>query len=140
MDMQMKMKMKMKMKIKRLFSILFLCCPLLFTTNVMFGQRAGADVQMRMLETDQTLPAGLWRIRLNGDTWTLERNTAAVGNFSTFTTPLSINNSGNLTFSTAFGTSIDLGTTTLLASRAITVDTGGGFDINMGTAAGDDFS
>ncbi|MFA6251396.1 MAG: hypothetical protein WC603_02100 [Candidatus Paceibacterota bacterium] len=40
----------------------------------------------------------------------------------------------------ASGTSIDLGTTTLLGSRALTVDTGGVFNINMGTAAGDDFT
>ena len=40
----------------------------------------------------------------------------------------------------ATGTSLDLGGTTLLASRQITVDTGGGLDINMGTASGDDFS
>ena len=39
----------------------------------------------------------------------------------------------------AFG-SLDLGSTTLLASRALTIDTGGVFDINLGTAAGDDFT
>ncbi len=36
--------------------------------------------------------------------------------------------------------SIDLGLTTLLASRSLTVDTGGVFDINLGTASGDDFT
>lgn len=40
----------------------------------------------------------------------------------------------------ATGTSVDMGGTTLYASRAITVDTGGGFDIGLGTAAGDDFT
>jgi len=40
----------------------------------------------------------------------------------------------------ATGTSLDLGGTTLLASRALTIDTGGVFDINLGTAAGDDFT
>ena len=40
----------------------------------------------------------------------------------------------------ATGTSLDLGGTTLFASRQITVDTGGGFDINMGAASGDDFT
>src|SRR3989344_4612377 len=40
----------------------------------------------------------------------------------------------------ATGTSLDLGGTTLLASRALTVDTGGVFDINLGTASGDDFT
>lgn len=37
-------------------------------------------------------------------------------------------------------TSIDLGGTTLLASRSLTIDTGGVFDINLGTASGDDFT
>ena len=40
----------------------------------------------------------------------------------------------------ATGTSLDLGTTTLYASRAITVDTGGVFNIDIGSAAGDDFT
>lgn len=40
----------------------------------------------------------------------------------------------------ATGTSIDLGTTTLLGSRSITVDTGGVFNIDIGSAAGDDFT
>jgi len=40
----------------------------------------------------------------------------------------------------ATGISLDLGGTTLFASRQITVDTGGGLDINMGTAADDDFT
>ena len=39
----------------------------------------------------------------------------------------------------ATGTSLDVGTTTLLASRALTVDTGGAFNVNLGGAAGDDF-
>jgi hypothetical protein len=40
----------------------------------------------------------------------------------------------------ATGTSLDLGATTLIGSRALTIDTGGVFDINMGTASGDDFT
>ncbi len=40
----------------------------------------------------------------------------------------------------ATGTSLDLGTTTLYASRAITVDTGGVLNIDIGSAAGDDFT
>ena len=37
-------------------------------------------------------------------------------------------------------TSIDIGGTSLFGSRSLTVDTGGGFDINMGIASGDDFT
>ena len=40
----------------------------------------------------------------------------------------------------ATGTSLDLGGTTLLGSRSLTIDTGGVFNINMGTASGDDFT
>ncbi len=40
----------------------------------------------------------------------------------------------------ATGTSLDLGGTTLLASRALTVDTGGVFNIVLAGAAGDDFT
>lgn len=39
-------------------------------------------------ETDQTLPAGLWRLRLDADQLTLEKNTAASGDFSTADVPL----------------------------------------------------
>ncbi|KKP46289.1 MAG: Complement C1q protein [Candidatus Woesebacteria bacterium GW2011_GWA1_33_30] len=40
----------------------------------------------------------------------------------------------------ATGTSLDLGATTLYGSRAITVDTGGVLNINLASAAGDDFT
>ena len=40
----------------------------------------------------------------------------------------------------ATGTSLDLGGTTLFGSRAITVDTGGVLNIDIGSAAGDDFT
>jgi len=40
----------------------------------------------------------------------------------------------------ATGTSLDLGGTTLFASRAITVDTGGVLNINLASASGDDFT
>jgi len=45
-----------------------------------------------------------------------------------------------LSITKIIGTSIDLGTTTLLASRALTVDTGGVFNVSIGSAAGDDFT
>jgi hypothetical protein len=40
----------------------------------------------------------------------------------------------------ATGTSVDMGGTTLYASRAITVDTGGVLDVALGSASGDDFT
>ncbi|TSC92574.1 MAG: cell wall surface anchor family protein, partial [Candidatus Berkelbacteria bacterium Licking1014_85] len=44
------------------------------------------------------------------------------------------------TLGVATATSIDFGATTLLASRALTIDTGGVFDISLASAAGDDFT
>src|ERR1043166_6848172 len=44
-----------------------------------------ADVSLTLRESDQTLPAGLWRVRVNGDILTMEKNTAAGGDFSTLT-------------------------------------------------------
>lgn len=38
------------------------------------------------------------------------------------------------------GVSIDIGTTTLLTSRSLAIDTGGVFDISLGAASGDDFT
>jgi hypothetical protein len=59
---------------------------------------SSASPQLRFRESDQTLPAGLWRLRLNGNTFTLEQNTAAAGVFSTLVTPISIApTTGNIT-------------------------------------------
>lgn len=46
---------------------------------------SGANVFLTLKETDQTLPAGLWRFRITGDVLSLEKNTAAAGDFSTLT-------------------------------------------------------
>lgn len=46
---------------------------------------AAADVSLTLKETDQSLPAGMWRLRVQGDILTLEKNTAVVGDFSTLT-------------------------------------------------------
>lgn len=41
-------------------------------------------------ETDQVLPAGLWRVVLDGNRWDIRRNTAPAGDFTTENTPFSI--------------------------------------------------
>jgi hypothetical protein len=56
---------------------------------------------------------------------------AVFGTSPTLTTPV---------LGVATGTSLDLGGTSLFASRALTVDTGGVFDISTGSASGDDFT
>ena len=50
-------------------------------------------------ETDQTLPLGLWRARLQGNVFLIERNTAAGGDFSSLTTPFQINASDQVMLS-----------------------------------------
>ena len=52
---------------------------------------AGTTAQLILQETDQTLPLGLWRTYLNGDSFEVHKNTAAGGDFSTFGTPFKIN-------------------------------------------------
>lgn len=47
------------------------------------GQVSGTNPSTFWRETDQALPAGLWRLRLNGDVLLVEKNTAANGSFST---------------------------------------------------------
>lgn len=47
------------------------------------AQLTSTAPQITLTESDQTLPAGRWRIRLEGDTYRIERNTAADGAFST---------------------------------------------------------
>lgn len=59
--------------------------------------QTGVKPCITFLETDQTLPAGLWRICLNGDIFTIERNTAAGNNFSTSTISASFSVAGALT-------------------------------------------
>ena len=39
-------------------------------------------------ETDHVLPAGLWRVAQDGNTWSIRRNTAPAGDFTTENTPL----------------------------------------------------
>jgi len=46
---------------------------------------------------------------------------------------------GNIQSQTYTGNSIDVGAS-ILATRSLTVDTGGGFDIDLGSAVGDDFT
>jgi hypothetical protein len=65
---------------------------------------SAADVSLTLRETDQALPLGLWRIRVNGDVLTFEKNTAVAGDFGTLSTFLSLSAAGIWTFTkTAVG-------------------------------------
>ncbi|KKU91724.1 MAG: Cell wall surface anchor family protein [Candidatus Jorgensenbacteria bacterium GW2011_GWA1_48_11] len=65
-----------------------------------------ASVPFVLRETDQTLPAGLWRIPADGNTLRIDRNTAVAGDFSTYTTVFSIDASNNINVGTWQGSSI----------------------------------
>lgn len=56
--------------------------------------QTGVSPSITFLETDQALPDGLWRINLNGDVFTISKNTAAANNFTTGITALSIDSAG----------------------------------------------
>lgn len=80
--------------------------------------QTGASPSIIFLETDQALPDGLWRTNLNGDVFTISKNTAAANNFTTGITALSIDSSGNLTFSQL----VTVGTGKTGTYDAITID------------------
>jgi hypothetical protein len=69
------------------------------------AQVTGEDPQTRYRETDQALPAGYWRIRVQADTFRVERNTAAGGTFATALTPISISSTGGVTLSASLNLS-----------------------------------
>lgn len=68
----------------------FILACLLSVTVTGYSQISGTNPQLSFRETDQTLPAGLWRVRVQGDAFLIERNTAAGNDFSTTNVPLSI--------------------------------------------------
>ena len=77
-----------------------------------------------LLENDQVFPAGMWRNRVNGDTYLIERATAV--DWSTVTAALSLANDGSWTIpgniafksGTAFNVTLDHAAT---ADRVITI-------------------
>jgi len=83
--------------------------------SMTFGTaQTGVAPNVRFLETDQTLPAGLWRIRLDGDIFSIQKNTNASNNFATATTAISIAANGDVTIPQDFF---------VTASATVTVDT-----------------
>ena len=58
------------------------------------GTISGASPAIAFDETDQAGAAGLWRIMATGGALQIQRNTATAGDFSTFDSPISIDQSG----------------------------------------------
>jgi len=87
--------------IKRLFKGILMTATMLASMTLASGQ-TGIAPNIRFLETDQTLPDGLWRIRLDGDILTIQKNTNASNNFSTATTAISIAANGDVTIPNDF--------------------------------------
>ena len=92
----------------------FLAAVLLTAFTASIAAQTGAAPKIIFHETDQVLPAGLWRWMLNGDVMTIERNTSASNNFSTKTTAISIASNGDVTIPQDFF---------VTGSATITVDT-----------------
>lgn len=94
--------------------------------------------------TNKTLTAPVISTIVNTGTLTLPTDTdTLVGRDTTDTLTNKTLTSPTITtpaIGVATGTSLDLGSTTLLASRALTIDTGGVFNIVLASAAGDDFT
>ena len=82
--------------IKRFFKGALMTATLLASMTFANAQ-TGISPNIRFLETDQVLPAGLWRIRLDGDVFTIDKNTNASNNFATATTAISIAANGDVT-------------------------------------------
>lgn len=92
----------------------FLASAILVASFASSQAQTGVAPRITFLETDQTLPAGLWRISLNGDVMTIDRNTAAANNFTTLTTAISIASNGDVTIPNNFF---------VTGSATVTVDT-----------------
>lgn len=88
--------------IGRFFRKAFLVSAVLAASFVAPQAQTGVAPRITFLETDQTLPAGLWRINLNGDVMTIDKNTAAANNFTTATTAISIASNGDVTIPNDF--------------------------------------
>lgn len=61
------------------------------------AQVSGTAPQTFWRETDKTLPLGLWRVQVDGDQFSIQKNTDATGAFGTTTTIMSVTGS-NVTF------------------------------------------
>ena len=86
------------MNLKRLLSSALLLA--LLAPVTVLGQFRGTAPGATWFETDQTLPAGLWRWRLSGNTYELIKNEATAGDFSSITTPISISGTLSATWTT----------------------------------------
>lgn len=96
----------------------------------LFAQTQANEVKLILREFDQTLTVGLWRIRLQGGVFTIEKNTAAAGDFSTMLTPISIANDGTVTLSGGIAPSGDLN---MGANRILFTDNQGSIGASSST-------
>ena len=87
--------------LKRFFKGVLMTATLLASMTFADAQ-TGIAPNVRFLETDQALPLGLWRIRLDGDVFSIQKNTNASNNFATVTTAISIAANGDVTIPNDF--------------------------------------
>ncbi len=75
------------------------------------AQFSGTDVSVTFRETDQTLPLGMYRFRLNDDTFSFQKNTAANGGFGTAATIFSFSPSSfTIVTAAAFSSTVSAAT------------------------------
>lgn len=72
-----------------------------FTASI-GAQITGASPLLQLVETDQVLPAGSFRIRASGGSLLFMRNTAVAGDYATSVTDLSISPAGTVAIGTLF--------------------------------------
>ena len=72
--------------------------PLDVAGNARFASTAPLNL---FRETDQALPAGMWRLGVAGGSFLVDQNTAAAGNFSTYSRRLIISGGGNVGIGTS---------------------------------------
>ena len=100
------------------------------TTSATLGRLCISDAAVHMVvtETDQALPAGLWRMPADGAVLRFDRNTAVGGDFSTFHTPIAMMSNGD----------VRLGGSSILSGGTVTLSVlanDGNVGIGTGTSA-----
>ena|SRR3990172_6407462 len=89
----------------------------LIIAAMLFAQIMGSDPQIRFRDTDSTLPAGVWRIRVANDAWLFEKNLASAGNFSSLSEFMRIASTGKV----GIGTTPDASAILDVASTAASI-------------------
>ena len=94
-----------------------------------FAQLSGTSPELSFIENDQSDALGRWRIIVTGDTFQIQKNSAAGRDYSTYITPLSVSATGaftllGLTINSANATGVTTATGLVLNANSLTTGTG----------------